>query len=153
MRRPGASPPHRLEVSVAEVRAGLDFRNTELLRHLVSESGRLRPRRETRLPRGLQRRGAKAVKLARMMALMPFEMVVGDGGGGDTRRRMLEYEAARRSHKLAAGLGGRGGGGGAHGSGGFGARGGGRGGGGGERGGRSGGMRGGGGGGGGGGEP
>ncbi|GBF93198.1 30S ribosomal protein S18 [Raphidocelis subcapitata] len=111
MRRPGAPPPHRPGATAEEVREGLDFRNTALLRHFVSDSGRLRPRRQTRLPRGLQRRVAKAVKLARQMALMPFEMVVGDAEA-DARSRMAEYEAARRGGGLRAGVAaaGRGGG-------------------------------------------
>jgi len=130
MHRPGAPPPFRPEVSVEEARAGVDFRNTTLLRHFVSESGRLRPRRQTRLPKGLQRKVAKAVKLAREMALLPYEMVVGDGDV-DARSRMLEYEAARSSHRLGAGIRGRGGaGGGGRGGGGGGRGGGGRGGGG-----------------------
>lgn len=106
MRRPGAPPPYRISVSMDEAREGVDFRNTALLRHFVSDSGRLRPRRETKLPRSLQRRVAKAVKLSRQMALMPFEMVVGDAEP-DARSRMLEYEAARNSYRLRRGMKGR----------------------------------------------
>ncbi|KAI8470618.1 MAG: hypothetical protein J3K34DRAFT_458747 [Monoraphidium minutum] len=109
LRRPGASPLFRPEVTAADVKRDLDFRNTALLRHFVSDSGRLRPRRQTRLPRALQKRAAKAVKLARQMALMPFEMVVGDGEP-DARSRMLEYEAARSSHRGGGRRGGGGGG-------------------------------------------
>lgn len=118
MRRPGAPPPFRPQVSKAQAAAGIDFRDTKLLRNFVSDSGRLRPRRETRLPRGLQRRAAKAVKLARQMALLPFEMAVGDAPP-DARARMMEYEAARSSHRR-----GRGGGGGGESGGGGGGRGG-----------------------------
>lgn len=110
-RRPGAQARYRMELSVSEARTGIDFRNAEVLRHFVSDSGRLRPRRETRMPRGLQRRAAKAVKLARQMALMPFEMVVGDAKA-DARSRMTEYETARRSHRRGGGGGSSGGGGG-----------------------------------------
>ncbi len=122
LRRPGAPAPFRPDVSVSEARAGVDFRNTALLRHFVSDSGRLRPRWQTRLPRGLQRRVAKAVKLSRQMALMPFEMVVGDGEP-DARSKMMEYEAARRSHRRGGGGRGGGGRGGGRGGGGGGERG------------------------------
>ena len=111
LRRPNAPPPFRPDFTPDEVRAALDFRNTALLRQLVTESGRMRPQRQTRLPRLLQVKAARAVKLARQMALLPFEMVVG-AGAPDARARMAEYEAARRG-----GSGGGGGGGGVGGSG------------------------------------
>jgi ribosomal protein S18 len=84
-----------------DLRGQVDFRNTALLRQFVSDSGRLKPRCDTGLPRPLQRRVARAVKMSRQMALLPFEMVVGDAPS-DQRARMLEFEAAKRSMDDAA---------------------------------------------------
>lgn len=58
--------------------------------------GRIKPRRQTRLKPRLQSRVARTVKLARQMALIPYEMRVGEGGEGDTWRRMREFRAAQR---------------------------------------------------------
>jgi hypothetical protein len=46
----------------------------------------------------LQAKVAKTVKLARQMALLPYDMRLGDGSGeGDMWRRMRQYEAAQRA--------------------------------------------------------
>lgn len=76
-----------------EVRSDLHYKNIDMLLKFVSASGRIKPRRQTRLPPRLQSRVARAVKMARQMALIPYEMRVGDGGEGDTWRRMREYRA------------------------------------------------------------
>jgi hypothetical protein len=47
----------------------------------------------------LQARAARTVKLARQMALFPYEMRVGDSRVGDMWRRMREVEAAQYSAK------------------------------------------------------
>lgn len=44
-----------------------------------------------------QARAARTVKLARQMALFPYEMRVGDSSVGDSWRRMREVEAAQQS--------------------------------------------------------
>jgi ribosomal protein S18 len=78
-------------VPADEVRQELDYKNIDLLLQLVSASGRIKPRRQTRLKPRLQSRVARTIKLARSMALFPYEMRVGDGGEGDTWRRMREF--------------------------------------------------------------
>jgi hypothetical protein len=47
----------------------------------------------------LQARAARTVKLARQMALFPYEMRVGDSRDGDMWRRMREFDAAQHSAK------------------------------------------------------
>uniref|UniRef100_A0A383WBV7 Small ribosomal subunit protein bS18c n=1 Tax=Tetradesmus obliquus TaxID=3088 RepID=A0A383WBV7_TETOB len=75
----------------------LDYKNVDLLLRLVSDSGRLLPRRATGLKPTQQARAARTVKLARQMALFPYEMRVGDSSVGDSWRRMREVEAAQQS--------------------------------------------------------
>jgi ribosomal protein S18 len=79
---------------VWEVRKELDYKNIDFLLNFVSASGRLKGRRQTRLKPRLQSKVARTVKLARQMALIPYEMRVGDGGGGDSWRRSREFRAA-----------------------------------------------------------
>lgn len=50
----------------------IDYKQIELLRRYVTESGKIRPRRETGACAKHQRRVAKAVKRARHIALVPF---------------------------------------------------------------------------------
>jgi hypothetical protein len=47
----------------------------------------------------MQARAARTVKLARQMALFPYEMRVGDSREGDMWRRMREFDAAHHSAK------------------------------------------------------
>lgn len=83
-------------VRAHEVVRELDYKNIDFLLNFVSASGRIKPRRQTRLKPRLQSRVARTVKLARQMALIPYEMRVGEGGEGDTWRRMREFRAAER---------------------------------------------------------
>jgi len=48
----------------------LDFKNTNLLRQFVTDSGRILPRKYTGLPAHYQRRLNRAIKRARQMLLM-----------------------------------------------------------------------------------
>jgi small subunit ribosomal protein S18 len=48
----------------------LDYKNINLLRQFVTESGRLLPRKYTGLPAHYQRRLGRAVKRARQMLMM-----------------------------------------------------------------------------------
>jgi small subunit ribosomal protein S18 len=48
----------------------LDFKNVNLLKQFVTESGRILPRKYTGLPAHYQRRLNRAVKLARQALLM-----------------------------------------------------------------------------------
>lgn len=86
----------------SEVAARLDYKDADMLLGFVSASGRIKPRRQTGLPPTTQAAVARAVKLARQMALLPYEMRVGDGGEGDRWRRMRQYKAAQAAAAAAA---------------------------------------------------
>ena len=53
----------------------IDYRNPELLRHFVTERGKIVPRRITNLCAKCQREMAVAVRRARALALLPFANV------------------------------------------------------------------------------
>lgn len=68
-RKPSRSKPNPLDV------AGLthiDDKDTDLLRKFLSDRGRIRSRRVTRVSRWQQRQLARAIKNAREMALLPY---------------------------------------------------------------------------------
>ncbi len=50
----------------------IDYKNAELLRRFVSSYGKIMPRRRSFLCAWHQRKLAKAIKRARVMAVMPF---------------------------------------------------------------------------------
>lgn len=50
----------------------IDYKDTDLLRKFISDRGKIRSRRVTRVSRGQQRQLAAAVKNAREMALLPY---------------------------------------------------------------------------------
>ncbi|GAA0548076.1 30S ribosomal protein S18 [Streptomyces mordarskii] len=50
----------------------IDYKDTELLRKFISDRGKIRSRRVTRVSARQQRRLARAVKNAREMALLPY---------------------------------------------------------------------------------
>ncbi|MFD5751518.1 30S ribosomal protein S18 [Streptomyces sp. NPDC127033] len=56
----------------------IDYKDTDLLRKFISDRGKIRSRRVTRVTAQQQRRLAAAVKNAREMALLPY---AGDPGG------------------------------------------------------------------------
>ncbi len=56
----------------------LNYKNVEILRRFVNESGKIRPRRQTGLCAKCQRKLAREIKRARHLALLPF--------AGDTLR-------------------------------------------------------------------
>ncbi|GGQ89281.1 30S ribosomal protein S18 [Streptomyces asoensis] len=67
-RRPAAARPDPLD------RAGItyiDYKDTDLLRRFLSDRGKIRSRRVTRVSARQQRLLARAVKNAREMALLP----------------------------------------------------------------------------------
>lgn len=67
-RKPATPRPNPLE------RAGvtyIDYKDTDLLRTFLSDRGKIRSRRVTRITAQQQRRLARAVKNAREMALLP----------------------------------------------------------------------------------
>jgi small subunit ribosomal protein S18 len=51
----------------------IDFRNFNLIRQFVSERGKILPSRVTNVVPGKQRKLRKAIKIARVLALLPFE--------------------------------------------------------------------------------
>ncbi len=51
---------------------GIDYKDTALLRKFVSERGKIRSRRVTGVSVQEQRRIARAIKVAREMALLPY---------------------------------------------------------------------------------
>lgn len=83
---------NRGSIPTRQVEAMADFRNSAFLSNFITETGRLFPRRKTRLPAKLQRELARQVKLARAMAIMnPTAKVLhhgsgGGGGGGGSRQ-------------------------------------------------------------------
>ena len=50
----------------------IDYKNSDLLRRYVDDTGKIRPRRQTGACSKHQREVAKAVKNARHIALLPF---------------------------------------------------------------------------------
>ncbi|MEU4894114.1 30S ribosomal protein S18 [Streptomyces sp. NPDC044780] len=50
----------------------IDYKDTELLRKFISDRGKIRSRRVTRVSRRQQRLLARAIKNAREMALLPY---------------------------------------------------------------------------------
>ncbi|MEU6389698.1 30S ribosomal protein S18 [Streptomyces sp. NPDC046939] len=50
----------------------IDYKDTDLLRKFISDRGKIRSRRVTRISRRQQRQIAAAVKNAREMALLPY---------------------------------------------------------------------------------
>jgi small subunit ribosomal protein S18 len=50
----------------------IHYKNTEVLKQLINEHGKIRPRRQTGASARYQRKIAVAVKRARHMALLPF---------------------------------------------------------------------------------
>ncbi len=56
----------------AEKNKPIDYKNIDLLRSLVSDRGKIRPRRQTGTCARHQRLVAEAIKRARHMAMLPF---------------------------------------------------------------------------------
>ncbi|MBC3982214.1 30S ribosomal protein S18 [Streptomyces sp. AC563] len=50
----------------------IDYKNTDLLRKFISDRGKIRSRRVTRVSAQQQRQLARAIKNAREMALLPY---------------------------------------------------------------------------------
>ncbi|MCC6190386.1 MAG: 30S ribosomal protein S18 [Anaerolineales bacterium] len=70
----GRGGPRRARVCqfCAEKTKQIDYKNVDLLRPLISDRGKIRPRRQTGTCARHQRRVAEAIKRARHMALLPF---------------------------------------------------------------------------------
>ncbi|MGW6922710.1 30S ribosomal protein S18 [Streptomyces sp. NPDC054950] len=67
--RPARSRPNPLDR--AEI-TYIDYKNTDLLRKFLSDRGKIRSRRVTRVSARQQRQLSRAIKNAREMALLPY---------------------------------------------------------------------------------
>ena len=57
----------------------IDYKRTDLVSRLISEQGKIKPRRHTGTCARHQRKVATAIKRARHMALLPFTSDIGGG--------------------------------------------------------------------------
>ena len=62
----------RKSFSIEESVDQVDYKNLDLLKKFVMESGRIVPRRITNVNAGYQRKVTKHIKVARFLALMPY---------------------------------------------------------------------------------
>ncbi|WP_406105004.1 30S ribosomal protein S18 [Streptomyces sp. NBC_01003] len=75
--RPGPSPRSRLRSTRGDLNEQarvtyIDYKDTDLLRKFISDRGRIRSRRVTRVSAQQQRRITAAIESAREMALLPY---------------------------------------------------------------------------------
>ncbi|MFD8324530.1 30S ribosomal protein S18 [Streptomyces lydicus] len=68
-RKPRKARPNPLDQAGI---TSIDYKDTDLLRKFLSDRGKIRSRRVTRVTAQQQRRLARAVKTAREMALLPY---------------------------------------------------------------------------------
>ncbi|MFD9406349.1 30S ribosomal protein S18 [Streptomyces sp. NPDC059989] len=68
-RKPVKSRPNPLDAAKI---THIDYKDTDLLRKFISDRGKIRSRRVTRVSAQQQRRIAAAIKNAREMALLPY---------------------------------------------------------------------------------
>jgi small subunit ribosomal protein S18 len=68
-RKPPASRPNPLDRARITY---IDYKDTDLLRKFISDRGKIRSRRVTRVSAQQQRRLARAIKNAREMGLLPY---------------------------------------------------------------------------------
>ncbi|MFE1769465.1 30S ribosomal protein S18 [Streptomyces angustmyceticus] len=64
-------PPRRNPLDAAGI-TYIDYKDTELLRKFLSDRGKIRSRRVTRISAQQQRQVSRAIKNAREMALLPY---------------------------------------------------------------------------------
>ncbi|PWI17138.1 30S ribosomal protein S18 [Streptomyces sp. Act143] len=68
-RKPAKNRPNPLDAAGITY---IDYKDTDLLRKFVSDRGKIRSRRVTRVTAQQQRQLARAIKNAREMALLPY---------------------------------------------------------------------------------
>ncbi|MFC8363711.1 30S ribosomal protein S18 [Streptomyces griseorubiginosus] len=68
-RKPAKNRPNPLDVAGVTY---IDYKDTDLLRKFISDRGKIRSRRVTRVTAQQQRLLARAIKNAREMALLPY---------------------------------------------------------------------------------
>lgn len=91
------APQLRRMPSSQEARTLADYKNVEFLEQFVSDTGRLLPRRVTRLKPKVHRYVMRQIKLARVMALMPHELRYEESL---VSARAREFEAAQFDDNL-----------------------------------------------------
>ncbi|RSS92153.1 30S ribosomal protein S18, partial [Streptomyces sp. WAC05292] len=69
LRKPPSPRPNPLDAAGV---TSIDYKDTDLLRRFISDRGKIRSRRVTRVTARQQRRLAAAIKTAREMALLPY---------------------------------------------------------------------------------
>ncbi|MBW1604229.1 30S ribosomal protein S18 [Streptomyces sp. JJ66] len=69
LRKPARPRPNPLDAAGI---TSIDYKDTELLRKFISDRGKIRSRRVTRVTVQQQRQLARAIKNAREMALLPY---------------------------------------------------------------------------------
>ncbi|MEV6977846.1 30S ribosomal protein S18 [Kitasatospora sp. NPDC093806] len=72
MRKRSNPPKPRPNPLIAAGIEYIDYKDTDLLRKFISDRGKIRSRRVTRLTVQQQRAMARAIKNAREMALLPY---------------------------------------------------------------------------------
>ncbi|MFE7565352.1 30S ribosomal protein S18 [Streptomyces sp. NPDC057539] len=68
-RKPPASRPNPLDAAGVTY---IDYKDTDLLRRFISDRGKIRSRRVSRVTAQQQRQLTRAIKNAREMALLPY---------------------------------------------------------------------------------
>ncbi|MFE7358322.1 30S ribosomal protein S18 [Streptomyces sp. NPDC057543] len=68
-RKPAKNRPNPLDAAKITY---IDYKDTDLLRKFISDRGKIRSRRVTRISAQQQRQVAAAIKNAREMALLPY---------------------------------------------------------------------------------
>jgi small subunit ribosomal protein S18 len=68
-RKPAKNRPNPLDQARIDY---IDYKDTDLLRKFISDRGKIRSRRVTRVSAQQQRQLARAIKNAREMALLPY---------------------------------------------------------------------------------
>jgi small subunit ribosomal protein S18 len=71
-RKPAAARPNPLDRARITY---IDYKDVDLLRKFISDRGKIRSRRVTKVSAQQQRQLAKAIKNAREMALLPYRSV------------------------------------------------------------------------------
>jgi small subunit ribosomal protein S18 len=74
-RKPAKPRPNPLLGPARDGITYIDYKDTDLLRKFISDRGKIRSRRVTRVSAQQQRQIARAVKNAREMALLPYSSV------------------------------------------------------------------------------
>ncbi|MFI9206243.1 30S ribosomal protein S18 [Streptomyces sp. NPDC053048] len=64
----------------------IDYKDTDLLRKFISDRGKIRSRRVTRVTVQQQRQLSRAIKNAREMALLPYSGSASAGGSSSAKK-------------------------------------------------------------------